>query len=429
MQTSIAVYRLFEEVDSVSRPVTWVWLVLLFCGSRCSLAGPDAAAFFRPAADGAQQLPPDKLYPQGRLFPFGFFGPNAERDKAAGCTYLGPYQTERNVEQARECGLRCTYTIEIDMDFHGKPLELTPDEIRERIRRQVEKGRDHPEVAWWYLKPEELRFWRANEMTYLEVAARTIHENDPLKRPVWMYEPNHRDAGAMAKIVKHLDLCGKGLYTNYSGQRDSRVWVRWSIEQEVEAVRQANPKAVPIAVPEMFQQPPDELLPMIPRWVRHDVYLSLVCGAKGVVVFSGGKRKGFPAHAAYYEAYAGCGRELNGPLALGQVFLFGQRRNDLKVVQLSGPKSLGLSGRAGEGPKPPRYPPLAWLDAAYGTHRYLFLVNSANEPVRAEVRGLPSKAIKAQDLFAPDTPASDVRDKMPLSLEPLEVKAFRFQAT
>ena len=53
---------------------------------------------------------------------------------------------------------------------------------------------------------------------------------------------------------------------------------------------------------------------MIPKWVRHDVYLSLISGAKGIVVFSGWRRPKFPAFDRYFEAYAECAREINGPL-------------------------------------------------------------------------------------------------------------------
>jgi len=390
----------------------------------CLAAAAAPQAFFAPAPDLASKLPADKLYPQGRLFPFGYFGPDAVRDKANGCTLLGPYQKEKNVELARQHGLKCTYNIGLRMDFHKKPLVLSRDEIHRQIAEQVRPAIGHDEIAWWYLTPEELRYWRSNEIEYLEVAAQTIRETDPQRRPVWMYDPNHRDAAGLAKTAVHLDLCGKGMYTNYAGQRESRIWVRWTIQQEIEALRMARPSAAPIAVPEMFQQPPDELLPMIPRWARHDLYLSLVSGAKGVVVFSGWRRPKFPAFDAYYQAYAACARELNGELGLGQVFLFGRPRNDLQVEVLTGPKELVLSGRYGEGPGAPKYSAVSSLDVSYGSSRYLFLVNSANEPVRAAVRGLPAEALEAVALFRPGSPSSRVSTRLEVPLDALEVQAY-----
>lgn len=232
--------------------------VLLLAGLAPAPAPAETTpeAFFRPPPDRSQEFAPGKVYPRGRVFPLGFFGLNLNRDKPQGLTLIGPYGKEKNVAAAREHGLHCTYTVGLPMGFlTDNPLPLTPDEIRERIGEQVRQAAGNPEIAWWYLKPEELRYWRKNEMTYLEVATETIRRNDPLKRPVWMYDPNHRDAAALAHTVKHLDICGKGMYTNYSGQRDNRVWVRWTIEQEIEAIRKANPAAIPIAVPELFQEP------------------------------------------------------------------------------------------------------------------------------------------------------------------------------
>ena len=380
-------------------------------------------AFFRPVPDLARKYDPDKIFPHGRIFPVGFYGLNLRRDKPEGLTLIGPYGRQQNVDTAKKLGLKCTYTISLPMEFHSKePLELTPEEIRRRIREQVEAVAGHSEIAWWYLAPEELRYWRSNEMTYLEVAADAIRQADPLKRPVWMYDPGHYDAADLAHTVKHLDICGKGMYTNYSDQRDSRVWVRWTIEQEIEAVKRANPSAIPIAVPEMFQQPPEELLPMIPKWVRHDVYLSLIAGAKGMVVFSGWRRPKFPAFDAYYQAYASCAREINGPLNLGRVFLFGQKRHDVRIRVLAGPATVTTSHD-----EPVEYPSVAFLDVAYGRQRYLFVANSANRPVRALVEGLPPVPIGIEDLFQPDRKTIADEGKFELSLESLEVRAFRFE--
>ena len=397
-------------------------ILLAMLATTPAAADTTAEAFFRPAPDRSQDYDPDRVYPQGRIFPLGFFGLNLARDKPEGLTLIGPYGREKNVAAAEEHGLKCTFTVSLPMRFHDeKPLKLTPDEIRERIGGQVREVAGHSEIAWWYLAPEELRYWRKNEMTYLEVAAEAIRKADPLKRPVWMYDPNHRNAAALAHTVKHLDLCGKGMYTNYSGQRESRVWVRWTVEQEIEAIREANPSAIPIAVPEMFQEPPEELLPMIPNWVRHDVYLSLISGAKGIMVFSGWRRPKFSAFDRYFEAYAACAREINGPLNLGQVFLFGERRKDVRLRVLSGPTRVATAHD-----KPVEYPSVAILDVAHRQGRYLFLANSANERVRVSVEGLPQVPVRVENLFEPDEQRIVQLGEFELTLESLEVRAYRF---
>jgi hypothetical protein len=402
------------------------WTIVLLAtilASNSTAAPPPLREFFRPAPDLAAGHDPAKVYPQGQIFPFGFFGLNTARDKPEGLTLLGPYGKEANVAEAKQLGIHCTYTIGLPMNFLGKqPLKLSPDEIRQGIREQVEKAAVSPEIAWWYLQPEELRFWRGNEMRYLEIASETIRQTDPLKRPIWMYEPNHRGADALARTLLYLDICGKGMYTNFSGQRESRAWVRWTIEQEIEAIAKARPSAIPIAVPEMFQEPPQELVPMIPRWVRHDVYLSLITGAKGVMVFSGWRRPKFTSFEAYYQAYAQCARELSGADGLGRVFLFGERRSDIQVAVVSGPERVALSGKLAV-----EYPSVSFLDVAHLRDRYLFLANSANEAVEIKVDGLPASPLQADDVFQTAGPTSVDRGSFQLRLEPLEVRAFRFR--
>ena len=405
----------------ILRQLTITIAILIGLPAAVALAEITPEAFFRPAMDLSRDYDSDQVYPRGQIFPLGFFGLNVSRDKIEGLTLVGPYGREKNVADAREHGLKCTYNISLPMDFHGeKPLELTPDQIRRQIGQQVEEAAGNPEIAWWYLGPEELRYWRKNELSYLEVAAQTIRRTDPLKRPVWMYEPNHRSAAALAKTAKHLDICGKGMYTNYSGQTDNRVWVRWTIEQEIGAVQEANPSAAPIAVPEMFQDPPEELLPMIPRWVRHDVYLSLISGAKGMMVFSGWRRSKFSAFDRYYQAYAECAREINGPLNLGRVLLFGERRGDVKVRVTSGPARIATAHK-----EPVEFPSVAMLDVAHGQDRYLFLANSANQPVGIAVEGLPSVPIGVETLFLKDNEPNLHHGRFELELESLEVRAYR----
>ncbi len=56
------------------------------------------------------------------------------------------------------------------MSSRKELLGLSPEEIRRRSGEQAEKAAENPEIAWWYLRPEELRHGRANEMKHMEVA-------------------------------------------------------------------------------------------------------------------------------------------------------------------------------------------------------------------------------------------------------------------
>ena len=415
-------------------------LVLLWLTAAAHAETP-LDVFFRPAPDCAAKLPPDTVYPQGRQFPYTLFSvggsvkSEAEREaalsrvKADGFTLIGPqYElNDRVAADAKKHGLKAVYAVGLPMKFlSDTPLDLSPEAIAEGIREQVQEVAADSAIAWWYLQPEELRYWRKKEMTYLETAANAIREVDPLHRPIWMYDPGHRDADALAHTVKHLDLCGKGLYTNYSGRRTARVWVRWSIEQEVEAIAKANPSAVPIAVPEMFQQPDPEDLERICAWVRHDVYLSLITGAKGIVVFSMRQRENFEAHERYYQSYAQTAREISGSGGLGQVFLFGEKRSDIAVEVLEGPARLTLELKRGKETVAKDYPSISCLDVAYGAKRYCFAVNSANHPVRVRFSGLPEVGVLAKDAFGRRETFAVESGAYVVPFAPLEVKAWQF---
>ena len=62
-----------------------------------------------------------------------------------------------------------------------------------------------------------------------------------------------------------------------------------------------------------------------------DVYLSLVTGAKGIIVFSGwNNRPGFKEQFQnFYDGYIATAKELNGTPDLGNVFLRGQKTNSV----------------------------------------------------------------------------------------------------
>lgn len=377
----------------------------------CSHAAGD---FFRATPDSGASLPADRVYPQGRIFPFSGYSGKPEREKANGFTMHGPVYGNKKLEalEANEkADLPFPYTIGLDMKFHSdKPLSLTEADIKSAITKQVAEVASRTNICWWYLAPEEIRSWRKNEIAYMKAASEAIRAADPMKRPIWMYDPNHRDAKALVQTGANLDIIGKGCYVNYAGYQDRRVWVRWGMEQEVEAIRQLRGRRVPLLVPELCKDPDPALFNQIPAWVRHDVYCGLIHGAKGVVIWSLFKRTGVrESYDIWYEAYATAARQLTGERNLGEVFLFGEPRRDLTVKQLSGPatvtladktktaeaKSLSEREKAGMSMK---YPAVSWRELARGTSRYLFVCNSSPENVRVAVSGFPpSSAIEEAD--------------------------------
>ena len=264
------------------------------------------------------------------LFPIGGFAPNPAQDLKNGFTIAGPaYRKQEEVfAQCQAEKMPFIYLVGSKIDFLGKkgepPESLNFDAIRNEIREQVAAVADSDTIYAWYLQPEELRFWIPLEMEYLRVASEAIREADPKKRPIWMYEPNHRNRGSLKKTLPYQGIAGKGAYTNFAGRKNERAWVSWSMEQQRQAIADVNPDILPVAVLEMFQEPAPEERPLIRSWVRHDSYASLLGGARAMVIFSFSKRKGFGSREAYYNAYVEVAQELNGESALGKVFLQGK---------------------------------------------------------------------------------------------------------
>jgi hypothetical protein len=264
-------------------------------------------------------------------------------------------------------------------------------------------------------------------MDYLKNVCETIRANDPLHRPIYLYNPNHRDAKTLAPIARDVDVVAKGCYVNLTGRKQERAWVGWSVEQELAAIQSAGrPGAIPLLNPELCEDSEPSEDGEIRTWVRHDIYQGLASGARGVLIWSLYPRSEVRRTWQYwYNAYAECGRELNGPRGLAQVFLFGQRRSDLKVhlvegksvahVTLGGHVEANTTSATERAAKRIGLP--AWTSAefAYGVSRWLFIVNSANSPARFAVSGWPGGS-RAEDAFTgTPLPLKDA-DELPVSL-------------
>ena len=87
------------------RQLAIVSVCIAALGTTCAAAEMTAETFFRPGKDLSRDYDPDKVYPQGQVFPLGFFGLNLARDKPEGLTLIGPYGREKNLAAAEEHGL------------------------------------------------------------------------------------------------------------------------------------------------------------------------------------------------------------------------------------------------------------------------------------------------------------------------------------
>ncbi len=369
--------------------------------------------------DTAKSKTGNDIYPQGKKLLFSAYTlrePELDQAKVNGFTAIGPYYGRdklRSVNYAQRAGLPLIYSVGPKIDFAATTIE-SDGEALAKIGREIRELSEFQEIAIWNLGNEELRHWRPREMAWLEKVTAVIRANDPYDRPVMMYEPNHRRSEQLVKTGRYLDFVSKGSYVNYAGMKSSRSWLRWSIEQSVNAAKTTG--GTPIALLWMARDQKSKAdVASIGSWVRHDVYLSLISGAKGIIVFSAfNKRRGFQKHFDdFFGAYAETARELNITLNLGQVFLFGKPVDDMKVAVNNGPAEQSFTYQN----ETHTYPSIHQLHIIHEKQHYLFIINSANLPVAVSVSGYPTDAL-LRDVFSGENIESGTR----FSLEALEVK-------
>ncbi len=378
--------------------------------------------FFAPAIDLAASLDPAGIYPDGQQFAFGAYSiigtndfdsslSNMQRVANKGFTIVGPYyhqnwQDHQYIYEAALHGLRFTYQLRPHTDLVGISLaersrvisNLTDMQIADRIRIQLENIFNDPvvndTVARWSLQPEELRYWHPQEMRYLRIVSLTIREveleyNLP-HRPFWMYEPNDRPTSALVLTGQYQDIVSKGSYiTTRFDRGDQRSgWSMWSFNQIVDAAKiLGNSPETVFQLSEDFTDPLTGMNPIeIRRVIRHDVYLSLVMGIKGVDVWSMFEgRPNLTTGNEQFEAYGSVAADLMGPLNLGNVILFGQPRDDLTVCVTQGQTSINYTHTDNT---QIIFNAVNVLNVVYGNERYLIIVNSAESAVDIEIRGL-----------------------------------------
>jgi len=420
--------------------------LLLFGCQSPDVRASEADPFFRATQPAPAELPADGFYPRGQRLPFMGYSGVPARDLTNGFTVAGPCYGN-DVPYVRMCASNGWPVVAhlshgpcfTDKD-PAKNYTLDEAALRASVAEEVRALAPLKEIVWWAVQPEELRCWRKNELRYLEVVCDTIRANDPLKRPVYHYNPNNRTRDTLLPIVRQIDVVGKGCYVNSSGKKRDRAWVGWSVEQEVEAIKAGGRRgAIPLVMPELCKDPEPGEENEIRNWVRHDVYLGLAKGAKGLCLWSLFKRREVAkTWSLWYDAYAECGRELNGSRTLAQVFLFGgEPAAKLSVKLVSGVEqsAVRLGGAAGgeavtttDQERREREQKMAsWTakEFVYGGDHWLFLINSSNDPATFEVAGWP-KGARAENAF--DALSVALLAPLRLNLPAYGVMAFCFSA-
>lgn len=418
------------------------WLIF---GTLMLTVAVARADFFKADRDPGAALPADRVYPAGRVFPIGGFSPPAGADlrklgfSLAGPVYGGP---ERMAEFARKqaaAGMPVIWQLEVI--YKNQPMSIkrfdalvknkeaidwaAMDRAMEQAVREALNTADG-NIAFWAITPEELRHWHQDEMEYLRRFAAVIRKLDGKKRPVWMYIPGHYNQSALEHYAPILDVLAQGYYPHAGAT--PRVWCRyWAENLANAAAKSGNKNLIVGVVPEMYVQPRAEELAMVPVWVRHDVFMPLIYGARFVEIFSLARRAGFDAHGSYFFAYSNIAKTLTRPGGLGEVLLFGERLNDLKLAVTAGPAEVEYVRKDKDGKitVARKYPTLAWADIRHASGRYLFAGSSAAEPVKARLSGLPKMPVAVFDAETGRQLGVAADGQWNLAFAPYEIKILR----
>ena len=408
------------------------------------------ADFFRPGPVAPVTLPEKSIFPQGRMMHIGGYSPVVtavpalggavplELARAAGFTVAGPYygpfsNSKATMERAAELGMHVAAQLEVPPTLRFSSAEakdalklrgarmsaLTEDELRAWVRKDMEQFLTNPilnrAVSCWAIAPEELRAWLKAELAYEQAFLKAVKDFDPAHRPAFMYEPNNRTTDRLLQTGPGQGFVLEGAYVRGYGWDVRRsVRINWALDQMTGAAARDGRVVVPAL--ELSQDIPGltardvESDPTargrLRRLLRHDVYLAVARGARGIQVWSLFHSR--PQMTTYLELLNGYGevfRELTSPpLNLQEAILFGERREDIALETVQGPATIGIAQGRGSGGAEleavegkidvggQSWPTVRLANIAYGRERVIILVNSAAQPVRVRLIGIPGTA-------------------------------------
>jgi hypothetical protein len=386
-------------------------------------------------ASTTDHLPIDGVYPQGKRFPLALYS-IADPDDLRVVRQFG-FNLAHNygfnpayLETCAEANLFALASLSSREDPKTGVHKTLP---AEQLAEVIQQWASSDWLGWWDL-PEERRYWIPDEMAIIRDYGQATRQFDPAKRPNYMYLPGHYPDSDVAHYVPHLDLICASVYTTYSLM--PHAWVRWRMESTVRAIEMAGAtiganylagEKTPVAVLQMFyEQHNPEMAPriMTAAGAYHDVWECIVSGARGLLVFSYYHRRDKSAYEAVWQAYAKAASEISGPEQLGQMILHGRQVDAPSVKVVAGCTRTVEFIPHGTKLKPISFPSIHVLAKAWRDHLYVIAVNSADDPVTAELSGLPDRAQKAVILFESRTAQID-GGKLRAEFAPLGVHIYK----
>ncbi len=387
---------------------------------------------------------------QNKVFPFSFYSTannvneeNCEiilrKMQQNGITMFGPYYGFNVVQcykSAHKLGMKAIHRLVLygtdgknQVSYTTTPQNPAPgyNDVKSQIKNLMQEIVNDPirndVIAWWCVAPEELRYWRKNEMVYLTDLKKAIKETEKelnLKpRPLMMYEPNNRKAADLVNSGTYgLDIQMRGVYGN---SIDDPNWTNL-IEVGTQAVAESSVKLKNIGgvTLNLNKNYATDLSDIKARsYIRVASYIALLNGAQAIHIWSWATRAGLSAQNRdkQVEYYSSVALDLNGPLHLANIFLEGTRLDEKKILFVDPATNSEF---------------LKYKIIHYNNSNYLFIINSSSSKKIELQSNLILKYEKYNFLENFKNKSSQIskidndKSALNLSLEPLDIVIIQF---
>ncbi len=387
---------------------------------------------------------------QNKIFPFSFYSTannvneeNCEvilrKMQENGISLFGPYYGFNVVQcykSAHKLGMKAIHRLVLYGADGKNPISYTTNpqnpalaysDVKSQIKRLIQDIINDPikneVIAWWCVAPEELRYWRKNEMIYLTDLKKAIRETEKEfnlpPRPVMMYEPNNRKAADLVNSGSYgLDIQMRGVYGN---SIDDPNWVNL-IEFGSQAVADSAAKlknmgGVTLNLNKNYATDISDIKAR--AFIRVASYVALLNGAQAIHIWSWATRAGLIAQNRdkQVDYYASVAFDLNGPLHLANVFLEGNKLDEKKILLVEPVPNVEF---------------LKYKLFQYNNSNYLFIINtSGNKKIELQA-GLLLKYTKYKFLDNFKNKNSVInkiesdKSSMYLELDPLDIVIIQF---
>lgn len=411
------------------------------------------------------KVPAEGIYPHGQRMLFGAYAGSKrqmERMAAAGFSTDGPHYhgtgnwMMKYWDEAGKLGLKNWYRLR-DVGASGwggvGKLMQTPEgqaTITKHVTRMINSVQDNPRlndnIFAWYGYEEEM-IYRDNFLSLAEQRAYTkfvyeiIKRIDRRKRPFYVSERGDSDQTNMAGnasiqdgVLKQNYLMRANGYDYKSKDLEQRYLMhQWALDQ-LKTARDADKtcpsytgkKRAAISTLSAYIDPDDSTY-RTEEWLRtfitHDVYTQLAAGIHGFNMFTWSRSSKVSQKTKIMQE--NLYMEVLGLIAksgLGEVFLWGDDREDIALQIAQGPKTIQWT----KYDETYTVPSIQFRNIQYGANRYVLLVNSSKQVITVKLSGFPS-GMRMLDMI-PDKWA-DFSAGITSTIQPLGVRMCKLSAS